>query len=312
MKLSTLYAMMLMLVRRGRMSRDELAAAFNVSGRTVQRGMEELIEAGVPVKAYPGKNGGYAIPDNYRIDVTMFSEEDLARLRVCLDALSRTFKDDLTADLIAKLAGLADGKMSSTPRLVIDSDSWGGISSQSSKLDAVSAAVAGCRTVNIEYTDKSGKSSARLLDPYTLALKEGVWYVYGWCHVHNEFRLFRLARIKTVDMTDNVFVHREGADVRGALSVDLGKRVALELRAEESALAKLEEWLGADAVSHSDGGYVCRAMVGDGDELIRRIVSFGSSVKVVSPPSVARRTLEEAERIAALYAVAPPKEEPTP
>lgn len=295
--------MMLMLVRRGRMSREELAAAFGVSARTVQRGIEELIDAGVPVTAVPGKNGGYAIPDNYRVDVTLFTEDDLARLRVCLDALSRTFKDDLTSDLIAKLTGLADGRASTSPRLVIDSDAWGGgRTSQSSKLDAVSAAVAGCRTVRIEYTDRSGKASARLLDPYTLALKEGVWYVYGHCHVHGDFRLFRLARIKSVELTDETFVYREGADVRAALKVDLGKRITVELRAEESALAKLEEWLGADAVQKTADGYLCRAVVGEGDELVRRIVSFGSSVKVLSPPTVVARTLAEAERIAALYA----------
>lgn len=293
--------MMLMLVRRGRMSRDELASAFNVSGRTVQRGIDDLIEAGVPVVATPGKNGGYSIPDNYRVDVTLFTDDDLARLRVCLDALSQSFKDDLTSDLIAKLTGLADGKSASAPRLVIDSDSWGGVSSQSSKLDAVSAAVSGQRTVRIRYTDKTGKSSARLLDPYTLALKEGVWYVYGRCHVHNDFRLFRLARIKSVEMTDGVFTHREGADVRAALSVDLGNRIDLELLADESALAKLEEWLGAESVTKSADGYICRASVGDGDELVRRLISFGASVKVLSPPEVAQRTLREAERITAMY-----------
>lgn len=300
MKFSMLYAIMQSLAKHGRMSREEIAKEFDIAPRTVQRAIDELAAAGVPVVASTGKNGGYSLTGG-RMDAGAFTEEDIARLRVCLDALSQTFKDDLTDDLALKLAEIAENRLNYSPRLIIDSDGWGGWNSQSAKLDAVSAAVAGCRTVSIYYTDKTGKSSARLLDPYTLALKEGVWYVYGFCRVHNDFRLFRLARIKSVELTDETFTHRKGADVRAALSVDLGSRITIELKADESALAKLEEWLGAGSVTAAEDGYVCRATVGDGDELIRRIVSFGSSVKVVSPSEVAARTLAEARRIAALY-----------
>ncbi len=300
--------MMIMLINERRVvTRDELAARYGFSKRTIQRCMDELMEAGVPVRAVTGKSGGYYIPSDYKQDCTMFTSDDYSRLSVCLDALSDTFKDELTRDLVGKLYSLAKSggkneKNPSTPRLIIDSDSWNVSAGQSFKLDAVNAAVAGDRTISMEYTDKLGKTTRRLLDPYSLALKEGVWYVYGKCHMHNDFRLFRLARIKSLELTGDTFV-RSGGDVRAALSVDLGDRISIRLEAGEKALARIEEWLGTDAVSRREGGgYVVTASVGDGEELVRRLISLGSDVRVLEPASLGLRVRDEALRIAGLYA----------
>ena len=156
-------------------------------------------------------------------------------------------------------------------------------------------------TVDIEYTDKSGKTTRRLLDPYCMAVKEGVRYVYGMCHLHNQYRLFRLARIKRIELTDRTFGRRNDADVRGALSVELGGRIDITLSVSEAALPLVEEWLGSEAVEPDGDGYTARAKVFGGDELIRKLLSFGSLVKVTAPQQVADRVKAEADRIAALY-----------
>lgn len=110
--------MMIMLINERRVvTRDELAARYGFSKRTIQRCMDELMEAGVPVRAVTGKSGGYYIPSDYKQDCTMFTSDDYSRLSVCLDALSDTFKDELTRDLVGKLYSLAKsgGKSEKNP-----------------------------------------------------------------------------------------------------------------------------------------------------------------------------------------------------
>lgn len=299
-----MYGIMLMLINNGRVTREEVAERFEISTRTAQRYMDALSEAGVPVESTTGKNGGYSIPADYKLPCVLFGKDDLSRIKVCLSALSHTFKDDLSEDLLDKLTALADGdrkRMPSGEKLVVDFDSWNGGDNASAKTDAVTTAINNGVTVDIEYTDKSGKTTRRLLDPYCIAVKEGVRYVYGMCHLHNQYRLFRLARIKRIELTDRTFERRDDADVRGALSVELGGKIELELRVKEGALALVEEWLGSEAVSATSDGYVARAKVFGGAELIRKLLSFGSLVKVEKPAEVVERLTVEADGISALY-----------
>lgn len=299
-----MYGIMLMLMNNGRVTREEVAERFEISTRTAQRYMEALGEAGVPVESLSGKNGGYSIPADYKLPCVLFGKDDLGRIKVCLSALSQSFKDDLSEDLLDKLTALADGdrtRMPSGEKLVVDFDNWNGGDSVSAKTDAVTTAINNCVTVDIEYTDKSGKTTRRLLDPYCMAVKEGVRYVYGMCHLHNQYRLFRLARIKRIELTDRTFDRRNDADVRGALSVELGGRIDITLSVSEAALPLVEEWLGSEAVEPDGDGYTARAKVFGGDELIRKLLSFGSLVKVTAPQQVADRVKAEADRIAALY-----------
>lgn len=304
MNISQMYGIMLMLMNNGRVTREEVAERFEVSTRTAQRYMDALSEAGVPVESVSGKNGGYSIPADYKLPCVLFGKEDLGRIKVCLSALSQSFKDDLSEDLLDKLTALADGdrsRMPSVEKLVVDFDSWNGGDSVSAKTDAVTTAINNNVTVDIEYTDKSGKTTRRLLDPYSIAVKEGVRYVYGMCHLHNQYRLFRLARIKRIELTDSHFERRSDADVRSALSVELGGKINLTLRVSDAALALVEEWLGSDAVEPDGEEYVARAKAFGGDELIRKLLSFGSLVKVTSPAEVADRVVAETDKIKALY-----------
>ncbi len=292
-----------MLINNRRVRRDELAAHFEIAPRTVQRYIDELIAGGVPIEAAKGKHGGYYIPDSYKMPYLLFTPDELGRVKACLTALGGTFRDGIGESVYEKLTALEKGAAvaGAVPPLVIDSDAWNGRSgSLQSRLDAVQAAISDSRTIAINYTDKNGKSSVRKLDPYTLALKEGVWYVYGRCHIHDEFRLFRLARMKGIELTEDIFTRKEGADVRIALSADLGERISIELEFDESALAGIEEWLGAESVRRTDK-LVCRAIVGDGDDLVRKILSFGTRVRVTAPRRLAERVEAVAEEIAAHY-----------
>ena len=207
-----LYGIMMTLLIKKKASRRFLAEKYEVSERTISRYVDTLSEAGVPIYSLAGKEGGYAISDEYKLDKTLFSPEELRRLVTCVKAAP---DDAMKSSILDKLQHMSmrkddDKYLLKNDTLVIDAASWTNPTAFRNKMTIINEAIENGTSLDIKYTDRYDISSTRRFDPYSLALKEGIWYAYGWCHYRKDFRLFRLARITSIIKTDEIFARREG------------------------------------------------------------------------------------------------------
>ena len=295
-----LYGIMMTLLIKKKASRRYLAEKYEVSERTISRYVDVLSEAGVPIYSLAGKEGGYAISDEYKLDKTLFSPEELRRIVTCVKAAP---DDSIKSSVLDKLQYMSmrkndDKYLLKNDTLVIDAASWTNPTAFRNKMTLINQAIENGTSLDIKYTDRYDISSTRRFDPYSLALKEGVWYAYGWCHARKDFRLFRLARISSIIVTDEVFEKHEG-NVYDKLSglFDDVTTVDLEIEFSSTVLGEIEEWLGSDAISEKGLQYVANATVYSGNILIKKLLSFGSSIKVVKPAAVKEELLIECKRI---------------
>lgn len=68
--------------------------------------------------------------------------------------------------------------------------------------EILSRASADCEIVKIEYARAGATVAAsREVEPVALILERGAWYLTGWCHTSDDWRTFRIDRIRRVQTT---------------------------------------------------------------------------------------------------------------
>jgi purine-nucleoside phosphorylase len=72
--------------------------------------------------------------------------------------------------------------------------------------------------LNVHYVNRTGDATEREFEPHTLVLKQGLWYCYAYCRLRNEFRLFKVGRIRKCKLTGENFERRETEDMESVLS----------------------------------------------------------------------------------------------
>ncbi|MCL2822245.1 MAG: WYL domain-containing protein, partial [Firmicutes bacterium] len=145
---------------------------------------------------------------------------------------------------------------------------------------------------------RRGDKSERLYDPYSLVLKEGAWYLFGWCHLRKDFRLLKLSRVRSLTISTKLFVKRP-TNVYEKLNEAFEENdfVTMVIEFSSTVLSEIEEWLGLDSIIDSGTMYRAEATVYGGNVLIGKLLSFGSSVKVLEPKALREELLIECKRI---------------
>lgn len=290
-------------------SRKVLADKFEISERTVSRYVDAMSsDCDIPLVTSYGNGGGYSLADSYKLEQSFFTTAEYARILACLHAVKKDFNDDVMMTLEEKFHNLSanvnDEKyLLKNDKLVIDSSAWQNPVQYRSAITVLNKAIDEKITLWMRYVDKHDSRSERLFDAYSLVLKEGVWYVYGFCHARQDFRLFKLSRIKDLTITKNRFEVREGSNVYEKLNEEFINRqkVDISIAFDGEALAAVEEWLGVDSVTNRDGCYYASGYVYSEDLLLQKLLTFGSHVRVLSPEYVAEELQVECRRLLLRY-----------
>ena len=75
--LNRLLGMIYILMNRQNVTAAELAERFEVSRRTINRDIEDLCKAGIPIHTAQGAGGGIHIMEGYRMDRTLLTSKDM-------------------------------------------------------------------------------------------------------------------------------------------------------------------------------------------------------------------------------------------
>ncbi len=309
MKVQIMLRILFRLLRTRKANAAELARETDVSERSIYRYVEELSIAGVPIDIIRGRKGGICLPDTYRLPSNFFSKEEYAAAVNALSALYEQLPDEAVRGALEKLTRQekADAHdLSLSGNILVDSGTWGDAYGFSDTLKFLESATEARACVDMTYVDREGTVSRRTVEPHLLIYKQNIWYLYAWCRKRENFRLFRVGRIRGARDTGETFERRhfERADLPLKFRFEDRELVRLRLAVQKSALPDVEEWLGMNSVRRGGDSFIAEAEVPGGEVLLSKLLGLGSGIRVLEPASVAAGLRERAAAVCGLYSAA--------
>jgi predicted DNA-binding transcriptional regulator YafY len=326
MRASRLVALLLLLQARGQLTAAELATELGVSGRTIQRDVDALAEAGIPVYAERGRAGGYRLVHGYRASLTALDATE-ARALVAFGAAGPAGDLGLGQALMSarlKLAAslpatLREQAADAAGRFHLDASGWFSSKPAPRFISELATAVFGDLEVDALYRRRSGTHDCRL-QPLGLVLKAGTWYLVATEDGPVPL-VYRADRFDHAVASDRRFRRPAGFDLAGYWAgwrdeferglplvwvTVLARRACVRglRRVVEPAYAAQVDW---DPAADASG----RAQLDLPFEKLEyaraALLGFGPDVEVTGPDELRRQMTEAAEGLHALYLAGRPR-----
>lgn len=189
------------------MSATRMAERFEVSVRTIERDILALQEAGVPVWAERGRNGGYAIDTRTTLPPLNLDADEALAVMIALAAMppapfTAAGRRARQKVLAVMRPGDADAARTLARRMRLRSRAVD--ATPPAVVDAVEQAVRGRRVVHLAYADADGALTERDVEVHGVHLSADDAYIVGWCRLRDDGRVFRLDRIRSISLTAEV------------------------------------------------------------------------------------------------------------
>lgn len=279
-----------MLLNRRKVTARELAERFEVSVRTIYRDIETLNGAGIPVVSSQGHEGGLTMPDNYKLSRQLLTFADMLSLLTTLKGVNKTLQNGDIERLIDKVTSLIPEEKAPLYRthadsFVIDISPWGPAGNHRQTVQTVHEAVSRSLLLDFAYTGADGRPSQRRVEPHTLVFKGFNWYLLAYCRTRLDFRIFRLSRMRCLQLADEHFVRRPVAPIDRFFERDSRPPVELVLKFASAMRIKVEEHFAPPQLHYeADGSIIATLTMPEDDWIMSFLLSFGSDVEVLAPP----------------------------
>lgn len=272
-----LFEIVYILMQKRKTTAKELADRFEVSTRTIYRDIETLSTANIPIYASKGKDGGIGLLDEYVLNKTILSEEEQNQILFALQGMKKVKGQD-EKDILEKLSILFNKKINDW--IKIDFSNWGNI--QEERFDMIKSAILNKQLVQFTYYNSNGEESKRTVEPLQIWFKDKSWYLVSYCKLKQDYRIFKIARIKEVKILQEHF-ERELPKEEDNEKYNF-KIIELELEISKAMTYRVyDEFESKEITKKEDGSFIIKVKYPENEWVYGYILSFGEHIKVLSP-----------------------------
>ena len=300
MKIDRLIGILSILLQKDTVTAPDLAEKFEVSRRTINRDIEDLCKAGIPIVTRQGAGGGISIMDNYKIDRTLVNHAEMQDILAGLRSLDSVNGTNRYGQLMEKLSVGSSDFLVGNQSVLIDLSSWYK-ESLAPKIELIRAAIDVKKELLFTYYSPSGES-VRRIEPYYLIFRWSSWYVWGWCKMREDFRLFKLNRMENVRVSEEVFVKRK-ADVPDLNDEGIFPGgIKVKALFEPECKWRLVEEFGTECFRETeDGKLLFQADYTNRENLITWLMTFRDKAELLEPEEIRTELIACFEQIRRRY-----------
>ncbi|MDY4465777.1 MAG: YafY family protein [Candidatus Treponema excrementipullorum] len=333
LKTERLLETVFLLLGKRKVTAEELATRFGVSKRTVLRDMESLSLAGIPIYSRQGKEGGFSLMETFILDKSLLTAEEQKEILSALETM-KPFTENHTEKLLMKLKGIFSSPEPRTDWLEVDFFRWGKKNGDSERFNLLKSCILKRQPVAFVYSGTSGKTEKRQAYPLKLVFKKNTWYLQGFCPDKNDYRTFKLNRLRELSVLPGSFEDKyrpplldnpeyiletpatnppdttmqNPPDTDNQNPPDTNNQnppvpiISLILEfSPEVAYRVYDEFEPEEITPNSDGSFTVEVSYPETDWVYGYILSFGTAITVISPRRVAEIIKSRSEKIFQKY-----------
>lgn len=286
MKIERLIGIITTLQQKEKVTAPYLAEKFEVSRRTINRDIEDICRAGIPIVTTQGTNGGISLMEGFALDTTVFTRQELSAIFTGLKTLdSVSFSQN--ANKLASKMGAKD-VVDLTDHMTIDLASFYK-SSLSSKIELIKKAISERRCLLFHYYYNKGEAD-KLIEPYRIFFMWSDWYVFGYCKQRQDFRLYKLRRLWDLQISEECYEVRSIPGEKLQFGSHMTDDYFITAIYDSSVKYKLVEEYGPDSFTVMDDGKLyAKWGFNSADDALPWFLSLGDKVKVIEPPEMVEK-----------------------
>lgn len=297
MRESRLFRIVYYLLQNRKATAPELAQKFEVSIRTIYRDIDSISSAGIPVYATQGKGGGISILNDYTLDKSLFSEQEQEQMLTALQGMVATTEEN-SNELLTKLSGLF--QINSTNWIEVDFSDWAHRTQQQDTFNIIKEAIFQKRVISFCYFSGKGNKEKRNVRPIRLVFKSKSWYLYSFCLLRNDYRFFKLTRIKELEMLSETFT-QDFTPTKIEKQIQVENTVAVKLKFARQAAFRVYDEFTDNITEDSQGNLYVQVDLPDNEVLYSYVMSFSDSVEVIEPQSIREQMKKRLQKMQEKY-----------
>ncbi|MCL2629056.1 MAG: YafY family transcriptional regulator [Oscillospiraceae bacterium] len=295
MQINRLLEIVYVLLNQKSVTAKQFAERFSVSPRTIYRDIDTLSLAGIPVYTEKGKGGGINLLPEFVLSKSILSDKEQNEILSALQGLTNMGTVD-SDHALQKLSAVFSKSV--TNWLEVDFSDWS--YSNAGIFYDLKTAILEHRIIEFEYYGASGEMTQRRIEPIQLWFKSKSWYIKGFCLTRQNMRLFKLTRIRELQITNEIFETRNLLSILPEPEPDENQKQFIEVVLKidkEMAYRVLDEWSERNTVKLSDGSYKIIVTLPEDEWLYGTILAYGEYIEVIHPASLREKIKEKAKQI---------------
>ncbi|NLU52480.1 MAG: YafY family transcriptional regulator [Clostridiaceae bacterium] len=299
MKIDRLIGIISILQQNKKVTAPYLAEKFEVSRRTINRDIEDICRAGIPIVTTQGANGGISIMEGFNLDTSVLTTDELEAIFTGLKSLDSISITSHTDRLASKIKG-REPESYISDNIRIDLSSYYK-DSLAAKIELLKKAIKQKRLVSFHYYYNKGEED-KLIEPYQIVFKWSSWYIFGFCTRRQDFRMFKLNRLWNLNITETDFTPRKIPDHNLDENVTNADDYIITAIFDSSLKYRLiDEYSIGCYTELDDGRLLFKQGFSNKDYMISWLLGFGDKVEVVEPKEIREEIIRITQNILKKY-----------
>lgn len=299
MKVDRLISIVVYLLNHGRTSAQKLAQEFEVSSRTIMRDLESLDQAGIPIQAFYGVEGGYQIMDSFVLEKQAATSHEYDWIVTALEGMATAYTSKGLKQALEKVQSI---RQTRDTAVSVDLSVASEDHKINEQLRLLENAIEEKCAVRFSYTNSHDEVKDIQVEPVCLQYKWYNWYLIGYYEKYQDYCMFKLVRMDNLQATEIRFTKcHHPSDIK--MKDNNQDIVHVRLYGKAVIKAKCREYLNGQITQEFENGDFEFSFSAPKHETFwfGVILSFGNKARVIEPQEIKDRIIKTCREIQMEY-----------